>query len=431
MVANEPVMEVPPQEIISIASGEKRVEEAIKKVQEERKKAHEDIFPVVGMLVNSGSIKDRQIDFISQKGNLLVVTFRLTPRTLEGVQSYITSSIGSKRVREGPYIFRNVQGQEITISRAQIIQIDRTTTIRLFTDQGLKNGSMSTLRGAVTIEVRKLFNARDIAQKVKMAFMKLGISDALEPLDNQTTYAIDRFRQQHRLVNTRDWLLFQEEYKKRYGVEPAKRLKYKEIIPGYFTVIDPGASEVYQREGSLFLIHTSDGTGIVSILKYGLLSRYERYKRGIVLGSTGDVAEDFYSGGADSVFLGCFPNMKTLRQVLHWATYAFIINPKILDRTDWYAYNQAEFGSTEGAIFAARPSPERFFKSLRENPILSNEVMMKRGISPEMLENLIVYDKDIIIRIIKTLQKQGITEVHGKPLEEFICTEEEFLSAHK
>lgn len=424
------------------ASPTDRARKAIEKIQEERRETHgKEILPTTGISGDSDSIEGQQIDFVSQQENFIAVYFKLTPKALEIIQANVIPSMDPKEAQDGQYVFRDVQGREITMSDARIIQIDENTIVRLSTGRVPKmevneedrfrsikeNDPIPSLKGAVTIEVKGLSDAGDIVQRVETAFTKLGVVNALNSPDDQAQvrYKENRIRWQHRLDDEDNWLSFRTQYKERYGVEPNERLEYQEVFPGYFTIVDTGASEIYQREGPLFLIHTSNGVGIESILTNGLLSRHERYKRGMDQKGIA-TTRDFYYGGADSVFLGCFPDQGSLNEVLRRSSYTFIIKPEILDRTDWYAYNQAEFGNTEGTTFNTRPSPDKFLKSLRENPILSNEVMMRRGVPPQMLENLVVRNEKAKKQIIQALTSRGITAIDGKPLEEFVLTEDSF-----
>lgn len=408
----------------------------------------EKAFPAKTILGDGEKIEGHTIDFIQQKDKTIVY-FKTTSGMTNEISSNFIPNLSKEQVSDGKWEFQSASGSEsVAAGDCWIIEADDKTKIyiskggvvheqRLYDWQNpIKDESgkiidtpykvtgyhleqMRSMLGAVKIEVQGTIEAKQIADKVEAAFQTLGIIDALAPPDQQTenVYKEARFRWHHKLDDEKAWQAYKERYKAENGVELLDHLQRQEVFPGYSTVIDNGATERYAKDGEITLTHDLYSTNydhFLPVLKSGLFSTYERWKRGM-LTSGFSTGSDFGSGGADSVFLRYLPNVDNAST---WIK--LLINPRVLDRTDWYAYNYDQCGSTVPETFNQRSTPEDFFNEQRQDFSIRNEIVMRHGIPAEMIAGVRVSTDSFKQQITRNAIAEGIKEVNGVPIEEFV-----------
>lgn len=434
----------------------RRAAKALQELQDRAKSRElEKVFTTEGMLGDSDKIEGHQIDFIHQ-GDRTVVSFKMTSAMGEKVKGEVIPTLSPDAVATGKYEFQSADGQNTGLADCWVVRVDENTVMYISkgerteeyrdydynkpitdTDGNIIDYESTTvsgyaepvraLMGAVKIEVRGVTDVQQIADRVDSAFQGLKITEALTTPDQQAEnqYKEARYRWQHRLEDDQAWQAQREQYKAEHGAELVDHLERQEVFPEYFTIVDQGASERYQRDGSIFLTHSVyNPDTLVSILKNGLLSSHERFKRGIF--TTGmSTEQDFNTGGADSVFIRAVPEQAEDYDMSFYNAH-LLINPQVLDRTDWYAYNFDSYGTTDPSIFDSRPSPEQFFAAQRQYFSSGNEIMMRRGIPPEMISGVVIGDEYTRTNIIANLQAAGIQEVNGVPLDQFITIASNF-----
>lgn len=410
----------------------------------------EHVFATKGMLGDSDKIEGHQIDFIYQ-GEKTIVSFKMTSAMTEKVKSEVIPTYTPDAMFEGSFDFQSIDGQISSHGECWVIRVDDNTTV--YISKGEEKGyeqinydynkpikdaegtiidyestttigpalPVRALMGAARIEIQGLTDVQKIAGKVDTAFQKLKIEEALIAPDQlaENQYKEARYRWQHRVSDDQVWQAQKEQYYAEHGTELVDHLERVEVFPEYFTIIDKGASERYQKKGRIFLIHSVyRSENLVSILQNGLLSSQERFNKGIF--TTGMSTErDFGTGGADYVFIRAVPESAG-DQAVHFYSAYLLINPEVLNRTDWFAYHYDSYGTTEPQSFDVRPSPEDFLTSQREFFTPGNEIMMRRGIPTEMISGVVVDDEYSKSNIITNLQEVGIKEVNGVPLDKFI-----------
>lgn len=436
---------------IEIKDPRQRTTKALQELHNETKaKQLERAFTTKGILGDSDKIEGHQIDFIHRADDT-IVNFKMTQPMTEKVTSEVIPTIPLEQLKDGRYDFKSaVNGQQIDFVDCWIIRIDDNTrifvskgeTVQSYTENDYSKpildeqgkitayeskttthkADVRALIGAVKFEVKDITDVQQVTEKVYSAFDKLKITEALVPpgKEAEDKYKEARFRWQHKLTDDSVFEEYKEKFKLERGDELLDHMQSKEVLPGYFTIVDKGASERYQQEGKLFIVHhVYNQDNLPNLLENGLLASHERFKRGITV--TGmSTKEDFATGGADSVFVRAIP------QNASDAAYGFgygvdlIIDPKVLDRTDWYAYNQDSYGTTSPERFNDRPSAEEFFATQRKNYDPRNEIMMRRGISPEMISAIVVGTEEMKIQLIAHLQGLGISDMNNIPFEDFI-----------
>lgn len=440
-----------------------RAARALQELQDRAKsRGLEKVFTTKGILGDSDKIEGHQIDFIHQ-GDRTVVSFKMTSAMGEKVKGEVIPALSPDAVASGKYEFQSADGQNTGLAAdCWVVRVDENTVMYISKGERTQkikdydfnkpikdadgnvidyesNGVLSyelpvrALMGAVKIEVRGVTDVQQIADRVDSAFQGLKITEALTTPDQQAEnqYKEARYRWQHRLEDDQGWQAQREQYSAEHGTELVDHLERQEVFPGYFTIVDQGASERYQRDGRIFLTHSVyNPDTLASILKNGLLSSHERFKRGVFTEGL-STKKDFDTGGADSVFIRAVPE-QAVDSDMYFFKPLLLINPQVLDRTDWYAYNSDSYGTTDPSAFYSRPSPEQFFAAQRQNFYSNNEIMMRTGIPPEMISGVVIIgDEYSRTSIIANLKAAGIQEVNGVPLDQFITQVSNFGDVKK
>ncbi|MEO0248951.1 MAG: hypothetical protein ABIN58_05285, partial [candidate division WOR-3 bacterium] len=212
-------------------------------------------------------------------------------------------------------------------------------------------------------------------------------------------------------------------------LERTARLELKEVSPGYFIYVDPGQSGELAENGASLVFHSITGENkaarLMKIIRSGsLLSSLERYESGVLVKGM-STAEDFETGGADSVFA----RLLTVNAASNPDRYlsdkydiALVFKKEVLDRTDWYAYTEDLFGRTTGNDFTSRPSPVEFVRMLVRNWNGRNEIMFRKALSLGDIDHIVIRDRRTLDQILEKLKKAGVRTIAGRPVEEvFRC----------
>lgn len=277
-------------------------------------------------------------------------------------------------------------------------------------------------KGQVKIEAPADMDPKEIEENVaKILEEELGIPNALEevPEQSEEDYKEAIYGWNHKMGDelTPD------------QAEKAKRIKRKEVFPGYSTYVDEGKHKEYLETygEDLRPIHhlrTGDGASIARVLAGGIMCSSERYSRGVIREGM-STSRDFETGGADNVFTRIYD--KQSRDSIGGTVIVF--KPELLDRMDWYTYNSDEFGSTEDNVFRGRKTPDKLLEAVANKTSSAyNEQMFRTGIGPEYIECIEV-DESKRDSILDELRKMGITEFNGKPIEELIVARKNKLIA--
>ena len=218
----------------------------------------------------------------------------------------------------------------------------------------------------------------------------------------------------------------------KHGVDPdgIKTLVKKEVYPGFFTFVNEGAHKTYQKAG---LEYVWSGVGsqdsVVAMVKAGgHASSLSRIKTGF-MGDGASVMSDIESGGADNVFTRVATKLarkegKRYSDSFAGGSYQILIKPSVTDRTDWYAFHGDRFGSTKQHDMESRPSALDFFHSENTRFVRNNELMFRHGISITDWLGIDCRSQTHKDRLITALKSEGITQINGKPLEQFIRVNE-------
>lgn len=207
------------------------------------------------------------------------------------------------------------------------------------------------------------------------------------------------------------------------GAKCIARLKIVEVFPGYRTYVDEGIGVEYEKAGLRYLWAGVDNADdVVTILKSpGLASTNCRNMQGIKRCGA-SLKDDMKSGGSDSVFcrIGAKGVNDEFRSSYKGGHYRILIDPKEMERTDWYAYEKDNYGDTSDVELNGRPTPLQFIKNMVSNYKCSNEIMFRRGIIKKHFIGISCQTDREAARLRRLLRNEGITEINGIPISKFI-----------
>jgi hypothetical protein len=148
------------------------------------------------------------------------------------------------------------------------------------------------------------------------------------------------------------------------------------------------------------------------LLDEGLASHQSRFQAGKV-GNQETLSGDLPRGGSNVTFCR-FGNKKS--NTSSWGLncnhgFNMIYHPRVLQRSDWYAYNSDIFGDSGNNQW---PRQDQF-----GNAATSNEIDFESGMSNGDLAGCVLHDEDDKKAIINTLKGRGILEYNGIPLDKF------------
>lgn len=201
-------------------------------------------------------------------------------------------------------------------------------------------------------------------------------------------------------------------------------VKLRKVCEGYATYYDPEMAKEMKKAGADYVwsgVRTSDD--VVGIVKSGgMRSTNSRCFSGVKL--TGASPEsDMGTGGGDSVFTRLGVKSKTKPRYAgcyKGKTYRIIIDGSELGRTDWYAYDYDNFGTTATSDMAGRMSGTDFAKKMAQKYEEGNEIMFRQGIPASSFTGISCETDALKSELIQKFQAQGIQEINGVPLDQFI-----------
>lgn len=205
-----------------------------------------------------------------------------------------------------------------------------------------------------------------------------------------------------------------------------KNFVKEEVYPGYYTYVNKGVHKAYQKEGLEYVWSgVSDKESVVAMVKSGgMASSMSRIKTGFA-GNGASVSSDIGTGGADNVFTriatkGAKSDYTNYNFSFASGNYQIVIKPEVMDRTDWYAYEFDNYGRTTGDEMKQRLSSMDFVKSQNTDYRNGNEVMFRHGIDLKdwaCIDCASQTDKD---RLLDALRAEGITQINGVNIENFV-----------
>lgn len=275
------------------------------------------------------------------------------------------------------------------------------------------------------------YDAEALLQKLKLDFMTKNPTKEAELTMKKARLLWQHAPSQAKLYSeSKNKLEDIDYYLKKAGIDPKRvdDLELVEVFDGYSTYVDKKIYKEYKAAGLEYVWTGVQNTrSVVATYKGGGLASTRRRCLNGFIGNGASTSSDMISGGADSVFTRMAPrNPKKWREPVKYAysygsgSYQIIIDPKITARTDWHAYHWDKFGATHGRDFEDRDSTLNFIKKEKKEYRDGNEMMFRTGISSKdwiAIDTGTEFEKD---ELIAAFLKEGITEINGIPLKQFI-----------
>lgn len=375
----------------------------------------EGVLPQIEKKADREIVEHQQIDFVSTKDKILAY-FKIREQFLSRIKEQLWKLHEEGKVKIelfDKFEFKSPYDKKLPLRAVLGYKISPFKGVDIhFIFDGLR-----ALIGQVAIEIDKKLTGKEkaIMAEIDQWFKNLGITKLWEepPEKYVDEFIENRYLWHHKL--------------KEMPVSAKEKLNLEEVFPGYITAVEKEKHKEYQEKygvKGLFIKVRMDSVPVI-LRQAGLMSARERHKRGIIPKEP-ETLSDFQSGGADYVFCRTV-NETALKTKISFAEFfpwanstIFVIDPKELDRTDWFAYLKDCYGSTEPEKLEERPTPDDFFKSLEEKYSEDNEIMFQRGIRKEALLGLVVGNDQEKKEMINLLKRNGIEEVNGVPLDEYI-----------
>nr|DAU76871.1 MAG TPA: minor capsid protein [Caudoviricetes sp.] len=208
--------------------------------------------------------------------------------------------------------------------------------------------------------------------------------------------------------------------------EEVNNLKLEKVFDGYSTYVNPGIVKEYQKAGLEYVWSgVSSKEAIVAVYKGGgLQSTNNRLTLGFA-GNGASMKQDVESGGADNVFTriatkGAYKSKRDYSPSFSSGEYQIIMNPKVMERTDWYAYDFDNYGRTSENNMSFRLNSFDFVKKMEKDYEPSNEIMFRHGIPVTEWIGIDTNSEYKKKALIEALKGEGINKINGKSLEKFI-----------
>lgn len=207
-------------------------------------------------------------------------------------------------------------------------------------------------------------------------------------------------------------------------------LRFEEVYPGYFTVLDPSLPDRLAEQGARYLYSTAEtAERVLELLLEGQKASATRFGEGrLVQGKSS--SSDFGTGGAFSVFTRLVTDsaIQKKHSFMNWGgsrPFKVILSRDLLARLDWYGYNGDNFGRTTG--LTAAHHGEALVKTIQDSYASSNELMFPVGNAPAFFDFVVCETEAQRKKLLELLAAQGLESFNGKPLEQFVRVEKTFF----
>lgn len=365
------------------------------------------------------------------------VTGKLTGDAWRGAAKKASTGGSSKHLsfEQADNATRNFQGtSKIGFSTEAYEKYDGDARFEIVSPSGSQ--TQRGLGGFFRVRTPVSIDGRQDAQNIKNLMQQVGLDELTINVDRESFENMKKIRLlwQHapdRILDVsgtapRDLpaklsILLQEE---KISIARLQKLKMGNVFDGYSTLIEEGISKEYVQDGARFMFAgISERDSVVAIIKSkGLMSTNKRVTQGF-MGNGASMSADVDSGGSDSVFvrLSTKSSQGTQYRTSYRAeNYRILVDPSEMDRTDWYAYNFDNYGTTRESVFNQRTSVRAFLKDVQQNYSESNEMMFRHGIRREKFVGISCETGYLRDELLRGLKAENITEVNGIPIEKFV-----------
>ncbi len=401
----------------------------------------------VGVLMDEDYIENFGVSFTQEKVGArqeVVVRFKVTEHRGDEVRKRLEVA-GARPTDYGYKRKASLETQPLeyastTIERrpdgAKAITAQKNGVhVTMLKSQDIGGAELAAAHNVVEMRFAMPANDGDIFAKAKEGFETLGIGTAkpkgqsLEAYRRAKimAYADPDSARELRALKDRSPAAVQQVWEKSVKRNPhlaaiEAGAELREIAPGQHALYSPELSKQLEEAGVRWLSHTTDkGADIVQLMlqrpEDGLLSSRERYQRGLFFeGQSTD--RDFVTGGADSGFLRLVTSDPADVGGLY-ARWTFQVDPSEAGRLDAYFTNEDNFG--KATAHHKRETVSEMAALAREGRLQGdNELMLQKQVPRSSFRRLVAREASDRKQLIELLSKQGVNEINGVPLEEFV-----------
>lgn len=395
---------------------EQRIPAALERISEIEKAAGslEGMRVAVSFLADTDMIENQEVQVIDATDDgVFEVTCKLTERHYDKLLSIVQNRIGNVMMERMVYGGMYGEGNRYYFANALMFSYGGMA-IELAADSGYRT-ALGLCR--IHIPYEEGIDVVSVGETVNDLFSELlSIKGGLEPPSQkaESAYKKARYTWHHKIDAVPE------------GVE--KTLERREVMPGYHTIVDPGKWREYWAESPFAVIHNlHHNNALAKIVKSGgLLSTHERFRRGALIhGMSSD--DDMKGGGGDNVFTRIITEQGLSKRndpdfkLADLGNAIVVFDPALLDRTDFFIYNDDKYGTTDPDAFAFRMSPSEFFEYQKQYGYVSgSEQMFRTGIPTSAIRAVVCREKHIREEILAALREEDIETINGFAIEDFV-----------
>ncbi|MCC7384723.1 MAG: hypothetical protein IT384_22935 [Deltaproteobacteria bacterium] len=295
----------------------------------------------------------------------------------------------------------------------------------------IPHGGPIAIRGAV--RVRLTGSDQAAGEALKDLIQKTGLQPAFAP---PTTTSVRRYAlmkllwqlapdRAHKIASSSNLSSLKLETLdaelKKLGVSASRiqALRYEEVAPGHFTVLDPEVSKQAIKAGLRFAYSTvATPEHVHAILTGGQKATLTRWSEGQIIEGMSSMA-DLGSGGAQGVFSRLVTESAKDK---YWTgrTYKIILRPELLDRLDIWGWPSDYYGRSwdlTDANFGAK-----LVKSVGSGTSYqtNNEIVSPVGNGTQFIAAVVATSEEDRKKLLTYLKKEGYQPPSGKKLESFV-----------
>ena len=203
----------------------------------------------------------------------------------------------------------------------------------------------------------------------------------------------------------------------------------EEVFKGYHSHVLPGR---WKKMKDVRFVFNGIGSleSAVSILKSGLMSINERNLAGITQFG-GSYSADVESGSGDGTLCrvvgkdgvegsSAYGGSYTFQNHPFHGQYQAIIHPEVLDRLNTYMYGSDTFGRCTPSTFSGRTTVETKVKQTSDHHRTSNEISFRKGLHRAKILRIATSSETARSALINAARDEGLNEVNGVPIEDFV-----------
>jgi hypothetical protein len=396
-------------------------------------------YPRVGFPADGGAVEGQWVEVIratpADEPPFTQVSFKLTAGHMEALTARIAQREISPDIilEDGEITFHPVDQEPTEFCHATVLKKDGIR-IKISKARLNHNGNVINIRSALGL-IHAEMPGKDLQQETHILselMEELGINNCFgEPKkEDERAYKQARYAWHHKVPKelTDDQL------------KTAEDLTLEKVMPGYSVYTEKGKHREYQQIAGDFAFYHEASMPADKFAELftsdGLLCTRVRFEGGQV-GCQGLSSNfDLQMGGGDSVFTRLVTSAgiqaSSPSSEFSITIPQIIFHPNIADRTDWYAYDTDNFGTTDPEIFENRIAPKELFeRHAKGDSQPNNEQMFRHGLGNKDARSVVVsgWERERLNSLM-VLAHRGLEKLGDKGFNELVLMDRQGLVDH-